>query len=116
MCVIKIHRLLPLAALRRDWEQFIYNWMLEDDLDLDWGNRKEAKRARGKADNPVSHARSRPAKKTQGTKDIYANQSHDVDSRKLILSVMQDQGRQRRLRKQKGIVMQNKVVMRIHAN
>jgi hypothetical protein len=28
-------RLLPLAALRRDWEQFIYNWMLEDDLDLD---------------------------------------------------------------------------------
>ncbi len=28
-------RLLPLAALRRDREQFIYNWMLEDDLDLD---------------------------------------------------------------------------------
>jgi hypothetical protein len=27
-------RLLPLAALRRDQEQFIYNWMLEDDLDL----------------------------------------------------------------------------------
>jgi hypothetical protein len=24
-----------LAALRRDREQFIYNWMLEDDLDLD---------------------------------------------------------------------------------
>ncbi len=23
------------AALRRDREQFIYNWMLEDDLDLD---------------------------------------------------------------------------------
>jgi hypothetical protein len=28
-------RLLPLAALRGDREQFIYNWMLEDDLDLD---------------------------------------------------------------------------------
>ncbi len=27
--------LLPRAALRRDREQFIYNWMLEDDLDLD---------------------------------------------------------------------------------
>ncbi len=63
---------------------------------------------RGKADNPVSHARSRSAKKAQGTKGIYANQSRDVDSRKLILSVMQDQGRQRRLRKQRGIVMQTK--------
>jgi hypothetical protein len=29
---------------------------------------------------------------------------------------MLDQGRQRRLRKQKGIVIQNKVVMWIHAN
>jgi hypothetical protein len=28
-------RLLPWAALRSDSEQFIYNWMLEDDLDLD---------------------------------------------------------------------------------
>jgi hypothetical protein len=28
-------RLLPLAALRTDSEQFIYNWMLEDDLGLD---------------------------------------------------------------------------------
>jgi hypothetical protein len=28
-------RLLQWAALRRDREQFIYNWMLEDDLDLD---------------------------------------------------------------------------------
>ncbi len=27
--------LIPQAALRRDQEQFIYNWMLEDDLDLD---------------------------------------------------------------------------------
>jgi hypothetical protein len=27
--------LSPLAALRRDREQFIYNWTLEDDLDLD---------------------------------------------------------------------------------
>jgi hypothetical protein len=28
-------RLLPCAALRSDSEQFIYNWMLEDDLGLD---------------------------------------------------------------------------------
>ncbi len=28
-------RLLPWATLRSDSEQFIYNWMLEDDLDLD---------------------------------------------------------------------------------
>jgi hypothetical protein len=27
--------LLPRAALHSDSEQFIYNWMLEDDLDLD---------------------------------------------------------------------------------
>ncbi len=27
--------LLLRAALRRDSEQFIYNWMLEDDLELD---------------------------------------------------------------------------------
>ncbi len=28
-------RLLLWAALRSDSEQFIYSWMLEDDLDLD---------------------------------------------------------------------------------
>jgi hypothetical protein len=28
-------RLSALAALRRDQEQFIYNWIPEDDLDLD---------------------------------------------------------------------------------
>ncbi len=100
--------LLPRATLYSDSEQFIYNWMLEDDLGLDWGDRKEAKQTRGKADNPVSRARSRSAKKAQGTKGIYANQSRDVDSRKLILSVMLDQGRQKRLRKQTGIVMQTK--------
>jgi hypothetical protein len=27
--------LLPRTTLHRDSEQFIYNWMLEDDLDLD---------------------------------------------------------------------------------
>ncbi len=27
--------LLPQATLHSDSEQFIYNWMLEDDLDLD---------------------------------------------------------------------------------
>jgi hypothetical protein len=33
--------LLPRTTLHSDSEQFIYNWMLEDDLDLDWGNWKE---------------------------------------------------------------------------
>ncbi len=28
-------RLSTFSALRRDLEQFIYNWMLEDNLDLD---------------------------------------------------------------------------------
>jgi hypothetical protein len=45
-------RLSALAAIRRDREQFIYNWILEDDLDLDEGDQKEAKRTRGKADKP----------------------------------------------------------------
>jgi hypothetical protein len=68
-------RLLPWAALRSDSEQFIYNWMLEDDLDLDQGNRKEAKRTRGKADEPVSRARPRSAEEAQGAKGhCYANQ------------------------------------------
>ncbi len=62
--------LLPRATLHSDSEQFIYNWMLEDDLDLDRGNRKGAKRTRGKADNPDSRARSRSAKKAQETKGI----------------------------------------------
>ena len=74
--------LLPRATLHSDSEQFIYNWMLEDDLDLDQGNWKEAKRTRGKA---------------------------------TTLSVMLDQGRQRRLREQRAF-MQTKVVMWIHAN
>jgi hypothetical protein len=68
-------RLLPWAPLRSDSEQFIYNWMLEDNLDLDYGNWKEAKRTRGIADNPVSHARSRSAKGLRKTKGhCYANQ------------------------------------------
>ncbi len=48
------------------------------------------------------------ARETQAKKGIYANQSRDVDSRKLFLSVMLDQSQQRRLRKQTGIVMQTK--------
>ncbi len=30
--------LLPRTTLHSDSEQFIYNWMLEDDLNLDWGD------------------------------------------------------------------------------
>ncbi len=56
------------AALRSDSEQFIYNWMLEDDLGLDWGNRMEAKRTREKAENPGSHAGSRSSKEDTGKK------------------------------------------------
>jgi hypothetical protein len=59
-------RLSSWAALRSDSEQFIYNWMLEDDLGLD--NRKEAKRTRGKADNPGSHVGSRSSKEDTGEK------------------------------------------------
>jgi hypothetical protein len=45
--------LLPRTTLHSDSEQFIYNWMLEDDLDPDRGNWKEPKRTRGKADKVV---------------------------------------------------------------
>jgi hypothetical protein len=31
----EIKSLLPRTTLHSDSEQFIYNWMLEDDLDLD---------------------------------------------------------------------------------
>jgi hypothetical protein len=58
--------LLPRATLHSDSEQFIYNWMLEDDLGLDRGNRKEAKWTRGKAENPGSRAGSRSSKKDTG--------------------------------------------------
>jgi hypothetical protein len=63
---------------------------------------------RGKADNPVSRARSRSAKKAQGTKRaLLCKLSRDKDSRKLILSVMLDQGRQKGS-ETKSIVMQTK--------
>jgi hypothetical protein len=54
-------RLSTFSALRRDLEQFIYNWQPtpEDDLALDQGNWKEAKQTRGKTGKPGSHARSR---------------------------------------------------------
>jgi hypothetical protein len=42
--------LLPRTTLHSDSEQFIYNWMLEDDQDLDEGKLEEAQRTRGKAD------------------------------------------------------------------
>ncbi len=102
-------RLLPLAALRHDREQFIYNWMLEDDLDLDEGDWKEAKRTRGKADKPrallFKPSRDEDSRKPRA---LLCKPSRDKDSRKLVLSVMLDQGRQRRLRMQTGIVMQTK--------
>jgi hypothetical protein len=56
------------------------------------------------ANYPVSHARSRSAKRAQGPKGIYANQSRDVDSRKLILAVMLDQGLAKKTQVDKGIV------------
>jgi hypothetical protein len=36
--------LLPRTTLHSDSEQFIYNWMLEDDLDLDEAQRKAGQR------------------------------------------------------------------------
>ncbi len=56
------------------------------------------------ANYPVSHARSRSAKRAQGPKGIYAKQSRDVDSRKLILAVMLDQGPAKETQADKGIV------------
>ncbi len=35
MYEFKKHEFTPRATLHSDSEQFIYNWMLEDDLDLD---------------------------------------------------------------------------------
>ena len=49
---------------------------------------------RGIAENPVSHARSRSAKKAQGTKGIYANQ--------VMMRIHANQ---------KGIVMQTKGIV-----
>ncbi len=91
-------RLLPRATLHSDSEQFIYNWMLEDDLDLDWGNWKEAKRTRGKTDNPVSRARSRSAKKAQESKGIVMQTKSWCGFTQTNLSGVLDQGRQKRLR------------------
>jgi hypothetical protein len=42
--------LLPRTTLHSDSEKFIYNWMLEDDLDLDLRKLEEAQRTRGKGD------------------------------------------------------------------
>ncbi len=107
--------LLPRATLHSDSEQFIYNWMLEDDLGLDWGNWKEAKCTRGKADNPVSRARSRSAKKAQETRALLCKPSRDVDSRKITLSVMLDQGQQKSLREQRALLCKPSRDV-IHAN
>ncbi len=52
-----------------------------------------AKPTRGKADNPDSRVRSRSSKKGSGNKRaLLCKPSRDEDSRKLILSVMLDQG------------------------
>ncbi len=68
-------RLLQWAALRRDREQFIYNWMLEDDLDLEQGSWKDAKRTRGKTDKPGSHVGSRSGKGETGKRALVQTKS-----------------------------------------
>ncbi len=95
-------RLLPLAALRRDREQFIYNWMLEDNLDL--GRLEGSKRTRGKADKPRALL-CKPSRDVDSRKPraLLCKPSRDEDLRKLVLSVMPDQGRQKGLRYKKGI-------------
>jgi hypothetical protein len=98
--------LLPRTTLHSDSEQFIYNWMLEDDLDLDEEtgkepNRREEKRTKSwKGLNantisnslyPGSRAGSRSGrKKTQETKE--KDTSRDEDSRKPFPAVMLNQG------------------------
>jgi hypothetical protein len=84
-------RLLQWAALRRDREQFIYNWMLEDNLDLEQGSWKDAKQTRGKTDKPGSHVGSRSGKEDTGKRAL-CKPSRDTDSRRLVLAVMLDQG------------------------
>jgi hypothetical protein len=56
-------RLCSEAALQSDQEQLIYNWMLEDVPSLDQGNRKEAKRTKGKTAKPGSYVRLRSARR-----------------------------------------------------
>ena len=44
--------LLPPTTLHSDSEQFIYNWMLEDDLDLDQGNWRKLNGKQGNGQKP----------------------------------------------------------------
>ncbi len=109
-------RLLPRAALHSDSDQFIYNWMLEDDLDLDWGNWKEPNGREEKRKILSVVLDQGVAKKAQETKGI-------VMQTKSWCGFMQTKpvshARSRSAKKAqrtKGIVMQTKVVMWIHAN
>ncbi len=112
----KCMSLLPRTTLHSDSEQFIYNWMLEDDLDLDWGNWKEpngreekrTKSWKGLHANtisnslyPGSRAESRSGrKKTQEIKE--KDTSRDEDSRKSFPAVMLNQGLAKKRHGRKG--------------
>jgi hypothetical protein len=108
MNILRRMSLLPRATLHSDSEQFIYN--------LDAGRRpgpglrklEGAKRTRGKADNPDSRAGSRSSKKGSGKRALLCKPSRDEDSRKLILTVVLDQGLAKKVQETKGIVMQTK--------
>ncbi len=70
MYEFKTHELLLRATLHSDSEQFIYNWMLEDDLSLDWGNRKEPNGREEKRTTLTVVLDQGLAKKAQETKGI----------------------------------------------
>jgi hypothetical protein len=83
MYEFKKHVFTSSGHLHSDSEQFIYNWMLEDDLGLD-------------------------LRKSEGSQTDERKSGQTWQSRWIKVQ----QGRHR----QKGIVMQTKVVMWIHAN
>ncbi len=107
--------LLPRTTLHSDSEQFIYYWMLEGDLGLDWGNRKEPN---GRAEKRTTltvvlvQGLAKRLRKQRALlckpRALLCKPSRDEDSRKLTLTVVLDQGLAKKAQETKGIVMQTK--------
>ncbi len=92
-------RLSPLAALRRDREQFIYNWMLEDDLNLD---KETGRKPNGREEKRTNQGNCYAY---QVVTRIHANQGHCYANQVVT-----------RIHANQGHCYANQVVMRIHAN
>ncbi len=108
MYEFKTHEFTPRATLYSDSEQFIYNWMLEDDLDLDWGNWKEPNRREEKRITLTVVLDQGQQKRLRRQRALLCKSSCDLDSRKLTLTVVLDQGLAKKAQETKGIVMQTK--------